>query len=220
MTVPRLLGCLTVLALVAACAGSPSTAATPDPGPLPSPGPSGDLTKAAMSALLLQQADLPDLTVRREFASAELTRQPTPQLALCRAQEPVGPHELANVLATSGKIGTIEVFQVVAAFADDAAAKAAYAAYLANARACSSFTEGPRSFRVQDLASLPARPDASGFHYRLTTPDVVGGDVRTVATKGRYTVLVTGYGVPPAGLSVLDYQATAMTRALDRLPET
>ena len=171
-----------------------------------------------MAALLLQQQDLPDLPVRREFASAELTRQPTPQLALCRPQEPVGPHELASVLAKSGKIGTIEVFQVISAFADEAGARAAYSAYLASARTCSSFTEGPRSFRVQDFASLPPRPDAAGFHYRLTTPDLVGGDVRTVATKGRYTLLVTGYGQPPAGMSVLDYQAAAMSKALDRLP--
>lgn len=206
-----------VLAL-AGCAGSTGSAPLLSPEPIASPGPSGDLSKAAMAALLLQPNDLPELPVRREFASAELTSQATPQLALCRPSEPVGPHELANVLAKSGKIGTAQIFQVVAAFADAAAAADAYAGQLAAARECTTFTQNGRSFRVQDLAPLPARADATGFHYRLTTPDVGFGDVRTVARKGRFTVLVTGFGQPPAGQTLLGFQAAAMTKALDRLP--
>lgn len=214
----RLSLCVPVLALLAACGGSPSTAAAPDFGPLPSPGPSGDLDRAAMAALLLQPQDLPDLPQRREFASAELTRQATPQLALCRPPEPVGPHEVANVLAKSGKLGTVQLFQVVSAFADPTAATAAYQSALDSARACARFTEGTRTFRVQDLTALPARPGAVGFQYRLTTPDVIGGDVRTLARAGRFTVLLTGFGQPPAGTTLLDYQAAALRRALARLP--
>ncbi len=201
---PRLLGCLCTLVLLAAC-GNPPAAAAPDLGPRSSPGPSGNRTRAALTALLLQAKDLPDLPVRRTFACAELTRQATPQLALCRAQASVGPHELTSELVSSGRIDTVKVFEVVSAFADEDAAHGV-PGHLTSGRTCSAFTEQTRTFQVDGLASPPARPDATGFHYRLTTPDVVGGDVRTVTTKGRFTVLVSGYGQPPAGQALLDYR--------------
>lgn len=219
LTLPLVVS-LTALAglLLTGCSG-PSTPATYLPSAAPtSSGPSGDLPRARLSALLLQPADLPGLTQRREFTSAELTTQATPQLALCRAAAPTGPHEIANVIAQSGATGAVKVFEVVGAYADATAARAAYDADVANARACTSYTSGDVAYAVEGLAPVPVPPPAEAVHYRLTTPSVVGGDVRTYAVSGRFTLLVSGFGAPPGGQPLLDYQADVLRRALARLP--
>lgn len=219
---PRRLLPLAGLLLAGALAGCSSDGGRPAtylPSEAPtSAGPQGDLPKSRLSALLLQPADLPGLTQRREFTSAELTTQATPQLALCRPAAPTGPHELANVIAQSGATGAVKVFQVVGAYADAAAARAAYDADVANARACTSYTVGDVAYAVEDLAPVTVAAPAEAVHYRLTTPSVVGGDVRTYAVSGRFTVLVSGFGAPPGGQPLLDYQADVLRRALARLP--
>ncbi len=215
-TVPALLA---LVLLASGCGGSATQAATEAPRnePAASPGPVGDLSKEQLRALLLRPEDTPDLPVRRDFAAAELSRQAVPQLALCQDQGPAAPHQLANVLVKSGEIGTVQVFEILAAYADASAAAAAYAADLATARACPSFPNGGRVLTLQDLTVLPPTAETARFQYRLTTPDVIGGDVRTLGRRGRFTVLVTGYGKPPAGQTLLGYQAAVITRALDRL---
>ena len=207
-----------VLALLAALMLSGFTAA-PDPASSPAApaAPTGDLPAAQLSALLLQPADLPGLPQRRVFASAELTTQATPQLALCRQPVPDAPHEIANVLSQSGKAREVKVFQVLAAYADEAGARAAYAHAVTQARSCRSYRAGSTAFRVEDLAEVEVPAGAQAVHYRLTTPGVVGGDVRTLARSGRFLVLVSGFGAPPGGQPLLDYQADVVRRALARL---
>ena len=206
---------LGLLGLLGACSSGPRATL---PAPTASPaGPRGDLSAAQLSARLLQPADLPDLPTRRPYASATLTTQAPPQLALCHAATPTAPHALANVLAQGSSTGQVQVFEVLSVYADPAGAAGAYAQALADARACSSYTFQGRPFTVTDLAEVPVPGGAQATHYRLTTPDVVGGDVRTLAVQGRYAVLITGYGAPPAGQSLLDYQAAVLQQALARL---
>jgi hypothetical protein len=209
---------------LAGCSASSGAAGGGTAGEVPaaplaatSSAPAGDLSRAQLSALLLQPADLPDLPQRREFASAALSTQAPPQLALCRAAAPTAPHQLANVLASSGKAGAVQVFQVLSAYVDPAGAQAAYDRALADARGCRTYASQGRSFAVEDLADLAVPAGATAAQYRLTTPDVVGGDVRTLAVSGRYVVLVTGYGAPPQGQTLLGYQADVLRRALARL---
>lgn len=211
-----LLPALAAAALLSACSS------TPTPVPLPPPSttrpPQGDLSQAAMSALLLQAADLPGLTQRRQFASAVLSTQATPQLTLCQAPVPDAPHALANVLAQSGQVGRAEVFEVVSAYADGAAAQAAFDRAVGAAQACNAYQAQAVAFRVEDLGPVDVPAGAQAQHYRLTTPSVVGGDVRTLARSGRFLVLVSGFGAPPGGQPLLDYQADVLRTALRRLP--
>ncbi len=216
-TVPRLT--VTALAglLLTGCSGSAPATYLPSAAPT-TRAPTGDLSGQRLAALLLQPADLPGLTQRREFTSAAVTTQATPQLALCRPAVATAPHELANVIAQSGAVGTVKVFEIVGAYADAAGAQAAYDADVANARACTSYTAAGVAYAVEDLAPVTVPAPAQALHYRLTTPAVVGGDVRTYAVQGRFTVLVTGFGAPPAGQPLLDYQADVLRKALARLP--
>lgn len=214
----RLAALLLMAGAVTACSSS-STPATYLPSAAPTASaPVGDLSAPRLSALLLQPADLPGLPQRREFTGVALTTQPTPQLSLCRPAAPTAPHQLANVIAQSGAAGAVKVFQVVGAYADAAGARAAYDADVANARACTSYTAGDVAYAVEDLAPVDVPTPAEAVHYRLTTPTVVGGDVRTYAVSGRFTVLVSGFGAPPGGRPLLDYQADALRKALAHLP--
>lgn len=209
------------LLLLAGCSSGTVPTTTPAPTTTAptatAPAPDGDLSAARLTAMLLSPADLPDLPQRRQYARAQLTTQAPPQLDLCRPAAPDAPHATANVLAQSGRTGAVQVFQIVSAYADPAAARAALDRAVATAQACLTYTAQGVPFRVEDLGPVDVGPGASAVHYRLTTPDVVGGDVRTLAAKGRYTVLVSGYGAPPAGQSLLDYQAGVIRTALARL---
>jgi hypothetical protein len=177
----------------------------------------GAVSDATLRGLLLRPADVPTLPDRRVFSSPDLTTQATPQLALCKPPTPVGPHELASVLAKPTRMGQAQVFEIVSVFATATAASQAYATALADARACSSYTIDKVSYRVEDLADLPVPGADAAFHYRLTTPSVVSGDVRTLARKDRYLVLLTGYGAPPAGQTALGFQAAVLGNAVAHL---
>jgi hypothetical protein len=204
--------------LLTGCSSGDSTAAGPlFPAPSTSSGPAGDLSKEQLLELLLQPDDLPDLPRRREFASPELSTQPPPQLALCQEAAPTAPHATANVLAQNGQAGQVQVFQVLSVYTDPAGARAAYDKAVADARACRAYQAQGRSFAVEDLAEVEVPAGATASHYRLTTPEVVSGDVRTIAVSGRYVILVTGYGAAPNGQSIRDYQADVLRRALARV---
>lgn len=205
-----------LLALTAAC-GGPSAAPAALPAPQPSAGPTGAVPSARLKAMLVQPADLAGLGQRRVFASNAVTTLPTPQLALCHPTTSVGPHELANVIAESAQPGGVKVFEIVSVFADEAAAKAAYAVALADARGCTSYASSTVAYRVQGLASVDVGAGATAVHYALITSDVVSGDVRTLARRGSYTVLISGFGRPPTGQPLLAYQADVMRKALARL---
>ncbi len=214
-TVPLLLAGL----LLVGCGSSRPATYLPSAAPTATPSDAtGDLSGPRLAALLLQPVDLPGLTQRREFTGATLTTQATPQLALCRPTAVTAPHELANVIAQSGAVGTVKVFEIVGAYTDAAGARAAYDADVANARACTGYTAAGVAYAVEDLAPVTVPAPAQAMHYRLTTPAVVGGDVRTYAVQGRFTVLVTGFGAAPGGQPLLDYQADLLRRALGRLP--
>jgi hypothetical protein len=203
-----------VLALVAGCTGGTSPSVD---GPQPSPSPTGAVAQSRLEAMLLQPSDLPGLAQRRVFASAGLTTQSTPQLALCHAPATVGPHELANVIATSPKPGGVKVFEVLSVFADEAAAKAAYAHHVADARACGKYVADGITHRVAGLAGLDLGAGIDAVQYGVVTSDVLSGDVRTYARRGSTTVLITGFGAPPTGQSLLVYQTALMRKALARL---
>lgn len=207
-----LLPAVLVLAL-AGCSSSAAPAAGPDQTPMP-----GGLSAQALRALLLQPGDLPSAPTRRESASVAGTTEPAPQLALCRAPEPVAAHQVASVLAKPPQPGQAQVFELVAVFADPAGASAAFDAAAAAAAACPSFSSGSTAFTLVDLGR-PAVPGAdAALHYRLTTPDVVRGDVRTLVRSGRFLVLLTGFGAPPGGQPPLAFQADVAAKALARLP--
>lgn len=216
---------LLATALLTGCSGggpaatpaAPATATGLAAAPGTSTGPQGDLPPERLSALLLQTADLPELPGRREYTSPALTTVSTPQLALCSAGAPNAPHELANVLLQSPVTGRVRVFQAVSVFADEAAAAAAHAATRAVAGSCASYSAQGTDYRVEDLADVDLGPGVAAYHYRLTTPQVTGGDVRTLFQTGRYTVLISGYGAPPGGEPLLDYQAAVAAKALARL---
>lgn len=219
-TVRSLVPLVALPLLLTGCSGSSSSGTSGGslPGAAPtSRAPSGDLSADRMRALLLQPSDLPGLAQRRDFASADLSTQATPQLALCHPPETDAPHETANVLAQSGTTGQANVFQVLSAYADAAGAQAAYDRAAAAARSCGTYTGNGVTFTVADLADVPVAGADAALHYRVTTPDVVRGDVRTLLRKGRYTVLISGYGAPPGGVSLLDFQATTAAAAAARL---
>jgi hypothetical protein len=206
-----------VLALAALSGCSSSTPAAAPLDAQPAPTATGAVPQPRLEAMLLQPADLPGLTQRRTFATAGLTTQATPQLSLCRAAAPVGPHELANAIAESGRPGTVKVFEIVAAYADAAAAKAAYDHDVASARACQTYSADGVAHRISQLAAVDVGPGAEAVHYALVTSDVISGDVRTYARRGVYTVLVSGFGAPPTRQPLLAYQADLMRKALARL---
>jgi hypothetical protein len=204
---------MVALAVLSGCSGSSS----PSADPKPTPSPSGPVAKAQLEAMLLQPADLLGLTKRRTFAEPGLTTQSTPQLSLCRDATAVGPHEIANVIAESGKPGGVKVFEIVSVFADEAAAKAAYAGHVADAKACPSFANGGVTHRVTGLRSVSLGTGVDAVQYAVVASDVLSGDVRTYARRGNTTVLITGFGAPPSGGPLLAYQADLMRKALSRL---
>jgi hypothetical protein len=209
----RVVATLAAAACLAACGGTSGVA---EPGPSPSP--SGDVPKARLESALLQSADLSGLGSRRAFAADGLTTQATPQLSLCVAPSPVAPHEIANVIASSPKPGGVKVFEVLSVFADEKSAKAAYDADVAAAHRCTSYSSGGVAHRITQLAPVQLGPGVRAIHYALVTSDVVSGDVRTYAQRGRWTVLVSGFGAPPTGGELLAYQESLMVKALARLP--
>lgn len=211
--------------LVAALAGcspsTPASSAAPAPSPAPTPSETpmpGGLTSAQLTGLLLQPADLPSTPTRRESAVTAATTQPAPQLALCTTPRPVAAHQVATLLAKPPQMGQAQLFQLVSVFGDPAGANAAFAAAADAAAQCPSFTVDGTTFTVTDVA----RPALAGadetLQYRMSTPDVVRGDVRTLVRAGRYLVLLTGFGAPPAGQAPLAFQADAAAKALARLP--
>lgn len=209
-----------VVALLAAglagC-GGPSAKPLSVDGPAPSPSPTGAVPADRLEAMLLQPDDLPGLGKRRVFAAAGLTTQSTPQLSLCHGTTAVAPHELANVIASVVKPGGVKVFEVVSAFGDEAAAKAAYDADVANAKACASYVSDGVAHRVAMLEAVSFGPGVEAVHYALVTSDVVSGDIRTYARRGATTVLISGFGGPPTKQPLLAYQADLMRKALARL---
>jgi hypothetical protein len=205
--------------LLAGCSSAPSSSSSPAlPGaPAATRAQQGDLPVTRLRELLLQPADLPDLPSRRPFASADLSTQATPQLALCQPAVEDAPHQLANLLAQSGEPGQANVFEVLSAYADQAAAQAAYDRAAATAQQCSAYDVEGVPYRVEDLRPVAVPAGDVGVQYRLTTPSVVSGDVRTLVRSGRFLVLITGFGAPPSGQSLLDLQAEVAQRALARL---
>lgn len=205
---------LTVLAT--GCSSSGDTVVVLPP-PSTTPAVQGAVSRTELTPLLLQAEDLPDLPERRVYAAADLTTQAPPQLALCRPPAPAAPHEIANVIGTSPRTGAARVFEVLQVYGDDAGARAAYQHAVDEARHCTSYRVSEVTYRLRDVAPVAAGAGVSDLHYRVTTPDVVAGDVRTLAHTGRFVVLVTGYGKPPGGQSLLDYQTGVLRRALARL---
>ena len=211
----RLLLTAAATVLLVGCGGASSTPIAT--GPSSAPKPSGDLSKTQLSAMLLQPADLPELPQRRVYASPALTTELTPQLALCRPAAATAPHAVANVIAGSSAAGMARVFEVVMAYPDAAAATAAHAASKATAYACPSYQAQGVTYEVHDLSEQPVGPGTTAVQYRLTTPGLTDGDVRTFAQQGRFTVFVTASGGPHRGQAMLDYQSTIMRKALARL---
>jgi hypothetical protein len=204
------------VALVTGCAGSSGPGVAAD-GPQPSPSLTGPVTQGRLEAMLLQPADLAGLGGRRAYAGAGLTTQATPQLALCREPAPVGPHQVANVVATSSRPGGVKVFEVLSVFQDEVASKGAYDAAVATAEACDSYVVGGLQHRLVGLARVDVGAGAEALHYAVVTSDVVSGDVRTLARQGSVVVLITGFGEPPTKQPLLAYQADLMRKALARL---
>lgn len=205
-----------LLAVVLTGCGGSSTPAPPLDAQ-PAPAATGPVPQSRLEAMLLQPSDLAGLPQRRAFASAALTTQSTPQLSLCRPPVAVAEHEVANVIAESGKPGAVKVFEVLAAYGDDAAAAAAYAHDVASARTCTSYRADGVVHRITGLAPLDLGPGVTATHYALVTSDVLSGDVRTLARRGRFTLLISGFGAPPTKQPLLDYQADLMRKALARL---
>lgn len=209
---------LILLALTVSCSSSSSGTVPPmAAGPAAGPVPTGSVTASALRSRLLQTSDLPDLSNRREFSSADLSTQAAPQLALCHDTQPVPVHELASVLAKPNQLGKAQVFQVLSAFPTASQAQQAYDQALRDARTCLRYTSAGAVFTVRDLGTVTVSGADAGFHYRLTTPSVVAGDVRTLVRAGKYLVLLTGYGRPPTGQTALGFQQSVMTSAVRRL---
>lgn len=171
----------------------------------------------ALRSQLLQLTDLPDLADRREFSSTDPTTQAAPQLALCSQVAAVAPHQLASVLAKPRVASQVEVFEIVSAFADAASARQAFDQAAADSARCRSYAVADVPYQVVDLSRPLVRGATAALQYRLTTPNVIAGDVRTVAVTGRFLVLITGYGTPPDRMTILTYQVAVMAKALARL---
>lgn len=201
--------CVALLGLTA-CGGSSTPAASGDP--VPSGSPVGDLSR-----LLLTAKDVPGLTLGRASTASTATTEAPPQLALCKPPAKVGSHAVASVVARPAKPGQAQVFELVSVFDDAAAAQAAFVAAAASARGCPAFSSGSVSFKVVDLATRPVPGADAMLQYRLVASDVIAGDVRTLAQKGRYVVLLSGFGAPPAGQTALEFQASVAEKALSHL---
>ncbi len=198
---------------------SPSAAAVPGavrPTGSPVAGLPGALDTSAMSALLVQGDDVPGLSLRRTV-DPYVEQTSSPQLGLCRAAGPALPHQVANVLAKGSAPGQALVFEVVSVYADAAAAEQAWAYDVASARACPAFTSGAILFTVAGPDNLDV-PVGKAVQYRLSASDVVSGDQRTLAVRGRATVFLSGYGKPADGSDLAAYQADIARKAVRRLP--
>lgn len=204
---------LVLLVAVAGCSSSPSTPAAARETPLP-----GGLSQQQLTGLLLQSADVPSAPTRRESASTAGTTEPAPQLALCTTPQPVAVHQVASVLAKPAKAGEAQVFELVSVFRDAAGATAAFAAAADAVSRCPSFTSDETTFTLADVGRPSLRGADEALQYRVTTPDVVRGDVRTLVRAGRYLVLLTGFGAPPGDQPPLAFQADVAVKALARLP--
>lgn len=174
------------------------------------------MSAARLEARLLQPADLPTLTDRRASASADVTTQATPQLGLCTPDAPVAQHELANVIAKPSKAGQAQVFELLSVYGSVPGARQAFDRAVAAVARCRSYRAGDRTYTVADVRRPAVRGADAALQFRLTTPDVVGGDVLSVALAGTSLVLVTGYGAPPGGQSLLDFQAGVLVKAVGR----
>jgi hypothetical protein len=215
--VPRSAAAAVLLALlVSAC--STSAARSPlDAQASGSPAPRGDLSESRLRGLLLTATDLPGAKTRREFAGVELTTQPTPQLALCKGQVPQAPHQLASVIAKPDKPGDVQTFELVSAFATPAGATQAFDAAMADASSCASYKVEGVAFAVRDAGAVDVPAPARAIHYRLMTVDVLSRDTRTIVQSGRFFALISGFGLPPAGQTLLSYQAAVARKAVARL---
>ena len=109
------------------------------------------------------------------------------------------------------------MFEVVSVFTDEAAAKAVFVRHVADARACGRFTAEGVGHRIAGLTSLRLGAGIDAVQYGDVTSDVLSGDVRTYARRGAATVLISGFGAPPSGGSLLSYQAALMRTALARV---
>jgi len=201
--------CVLVLGLTA-CSGSSAPADPADPAPTGSP--VGDLSR-----LLLKAGDVPGLTLGQASTATTATTDPPPQLSLCKASTPVGSHAVTGVIARPATPGKVQVFELVSVFADAAAAGEAFAAAEASARGCPTFASDEVRFKVVDLATEPIAGADATLQYRLVASDVIAGDVRTLVQKGRYLVLLSGFGAPPAGQTALEFQAGVAEKALTHL---
>jgi hypothetical protein len=105
----------------------------------------------------------------------------------------------------------------VSAFPSTAGASDAFDNAVADAKACRSYQVGGAAFTVEDLAAVSVPAPARAMQYRLMTKDVLGRDTRTVVLSGRYFVLISGFGLPPAGQTLLTYQAAIAAKAVARL---
>lgn len=202
----------------AACGGASPAPAVPPPGSVAlTAGSATALSTGQLLGLLLQPSDLPDLARRRPFASAALTSAAIPQLALCRPPAVAAPHQVANVIAETAGLGMVSVFEVVLAYPDENAARAAYTYDRATATACSSYQSQGAVYQVHDLQQLPVPAGVQALQYRLDTAGLTGGDVRSYAQHGRFTVLVTGVGTPGGKTALPEYQREVLRKALARL---
>lgn len=214
---PRTRALLALALLTAACSAGTATTARPPQVPEPAAA-VGPVSKATLQAALLPPSQLPTAPNVRTYADPGLLRLGDPRLSLCRPVGPAAPHEVANVLAKPDTPGRAVIFEVLNAYADAAAARAGWAGDLAAATACPAYDVGGSKVRRTDLGPVAVPSPARAFHYRLRTPDVVTGDARTVAVRGPWTVVLSGYGKPPDGQEMLAYQASLMVKALARLP--
>jgi hypothetical protein len=201
--------CVALLGLTA-CGGSSAPGALDDPAPSGSP--VGDLSR-----LLLTPQDVPGLTLGQASTASTTTTDAPPQLWLCKPPVKVGAHAVVGVIARPAKPGQAQVFELISVFDGAAAAEVAFAAAEASARGCPTFTNDTVSFKVVDVATPPVAGADATLQYRLVASDVVAGDVRTLVRKGRYLVLLSGFGAPPAGQTALEFQAEVATKALSHL---
>lgn len=199
-----------MLLAVSACSGSSAPADAGDPKPTGSP--VGDLSR-----LLLRASDVPGLTLGQASTASTATTDSPPQLSLCKPAAPVGSHAVTGVIARPAKPGKAQVFELVSVFADAAAARAAFDAAEASARGCPKFASDDVSFTVVDLSTDPVPGADATLRYRLVASDVIAGDVRTLVQKGRYLVLLSGFGAPPAGQTALEFQSGVAEKALTHL---
>jgi hypothetical protein len=208
------LGCLGAITACSSPAHEPAVAGLAAPTAAPSMSMTGALPAARLRTALLQAPDLPGLPEQRPHVDATVTTEQPPQLGLCASAGPRLPHQSANLYAKGTTPGQATVFESVGVYSTAADADAVYAVQAANPTRCPSYDAGGTRVRVADLAAVPVPAPARAVHYRLVTPDVVSGDVRTLGVSGRIIVLISGYGRPPAGQTLLGYQSGLLAKAL------